>query len=511
MTFQSILYPGIAPDARSEPAEAPEFFRDLNLDQIVRAASAGKDEYDLKPFFYRPLDNCEAILYRQEVMKDLEDPRLFGRISSFAEAMREMRSHLKAAEERHYRLAKERWFLDAVALYCDAVPQLTADLKNSAPRSRGLENFREYLWRYVEGEDFRSLFADTQRVKADLDGVTYAVLLKDNSVTVRHYEDEADYSVEILNTFLKFRQGTVKDYRVRYPEFSGMNHVEAQILERVAKLYPEIFDGFERYCTKHRDFIDPALRRFDREVQFYISYLQYIGGLKRRGLSFCCPKVSRETKNVFGNDTFDLALATKLAAENSAVVPNDFYLNGSERVFVVSGPNQGGKTTFARTFGQLHYLASLGCPVPGSKMQLHLCERIFTHFEKTETIENLRGKLHDDLLRIHGILEEATADSLIILNEIFSSTAVEDAVFLGTEVMRRILDLGCLCVCVSFLDELSALGEQVVSMVSTVYPDNPAERTFKLVRRPADGSAYAIAIAEKYRLTYRSLKERLLR
>ena len=434
--FQSILYRH--PPADGPAVSAPEHFRDLNIDQIVAAVTAGRDEYTLQPFFHRPLAEVDEILYRQEVMRDLESPGLFERIVAFAGRMQEVRRRLRAGEEAHYRWHKNGWLLDAAAVYCDAVRQLTADLTEAEPRSLGLRHFCLWLSDHVGSTTFAAFAADTERVRAGLRTVEYGVVVRGLAVTVRKYQQERDYSAEIEQTFAKFRQGAVKDYLVKFPEYPGMGHVEAQIVELVAKVHPEVFSFYEKYCEQNRDFADPIVLRFDHEIQFYVAYLQYIGRFKSAGLPFCYPTMARETKSIHGRDVFDLALATRLVGEGAAVVPNDFRLDDGERVIAVSGPNQGGKTTFARTLGQLHYLASLGCAVPGSQARLFLCDRILTHFERAEDIETLRGKLQDDLLRIRDVLEQATPDSLVVINEIFSSTALEDAVFLATEVMRRI-------------------------------------------------------------------------
>ncbi len=511
MRFHSILFDQFEGSVEVAELEEPSFFADLNLDQVLESMTTGRKEYDLKPFFYAPLHDVAAVKYRHEVLRDLEKHAVFESVRAFAQRMRRMREHLAQAEKLHYECQKERWFLDAVEIYCDAVRSLAGELAHLEVNSRGFQAFREYLSGYTESEGFTSLAAETQSLKEALAGVKYSVHIKGNRVRVSKYDEEPDYSAEVEKIFAKFKQGAVKSYRVKFPNWPDMNHVEARVLELVARLYPEVFGTLEKYCTHHRDYLDGAIGIFDREVQFYLAYLEYIERFETAGLPFCYPQMSAQSKNVRADGAFDLALANKLVSEGSSVVCNDFYLNDPERILAVTGPNQGGKTTFTRMFGQLHYLASLGLPVPASGARLFLPDQIFTHFEREEDVETLRGKLEDDLIRIHKILEEATGSSIIILNESFSSTTLRDALFLGTEVLNRIAELGSLCVCVTFVDELASLNEATVSMVGTVDPDNPAMRTFKIVRKPPQGLAYAIAIARKYGLTYETLKERVAR
>lgn len=507
MTFNSILFD--KEDESPENPGQPAFFADLNLDQVVEAITASKEEYNLKPYFYTLLRDEETIRYRQEVMQDMEDPSLMSWITDFSRQMGKVRRYLGMIEKLDFEYHRKGWFLETVLLYCQAVNRLGEDIRQAHLSARGLQAFRQYLLHYLHSAEFQSMWKEAQEVKGALASVKYSLILGIGKFSVRRYNGEADYTLEIEKTFEKFRQGEVKSYLTEIRDSHGMNHIEAKILEFVSRLYPEPFAALDQFCARYNPFMDETIRRFDRQIQFYMAYLEFIADLKRKGLPFCYPQVSVVDRAEEVRDGFDLALAHALRLSEKPVVCNDYSLQPPERIIVVTGPNQGGKTTFARMFGQLHYLASLGCPVPGRQARLFLCDQIFSHFERVEDIHNLRGKLQDDLVRIQEILAQATPDSLLIVNEIFASTTLDDALFLSEKIMERVMALDALCVWVTFIDELSRLSEKTVSMVSTVQPDNPAIRTFKIIRKPADGLAYALSIVKKHRLTFEQIKERI--
>lgn len=508
MTFRSILNEDAALTTNGSLA-APEYFKDLNLDQIVEAIVARKAEYDLKPLFQSPLTTIREVEYRHEIMRDLENDPIFNCIAEFAEAMRQMRRQLAQSNKLHPAPQKERLFLDATRTYGTAVLRLDDQLSNLNVRSRGLRGFGEYVRDYTKSEPFRSRHAAADALLEELGSLCYSIHLQGNRVTVRRYEGQPDYSKDVARTFERFSQGEARDYLATVRDSIEMNHVEEKILSLVARLFPGAFSKLADFSKNNQSFADPAIASFDRQIQFYVAYIEYMRGFVATGLAFCYPEFSVDLDNIVARDTFDAALAKRLIDDGTPVVVNDFSLQAGERIFVVSGPNQGGKTTFARTFGQVHHLASIGCPVPGNAARLALFDRILTHFEREERIENLRSKLEDDLLRVREILRQATARSVIIINEIFSSTTLSDAYFLARQIMNRISQLDARCVCVTFLDELASANGKIVSMVSTVAPDDPSVRTYKVVRRPSDGRSYAVTIAEKHRLTYECVKARI--
>lgn len=511
----SILFPRSDARSATNAPPTPVLLADLNLDQVINSVTDGKDEYDLKPMFLATLTKIDDVVYRQEVFADLEDVGVHEVLAAFAgeQLVAKFTYRVRDMGEddlgfNHYH--RERYFLNAAELYCQVVSRLAAGLAEHAISSRGLRGLRAYLATYVASGEFTTLEAETKALEEELDSVRYSLLVRGSRITVGPYDDEADYSEQVSATFARFQQGAATSY---LPEFRDQmfSFAGAGVLDLVAKVYPELFARLDTFCQQHIGYLDETVRRLDRELQFYLSYLDYIRPIRDTGLAFSRPEMSATSKNEQVLDTFDLALAAQLRKQETTVVCNDLTLHDPERILVVSGPNNGGKTTLARTFGQLHYLARLGCPVPGRDARLFLCDQIFTHFEKEEDLTTLAGKLQDELNRLKAGFERATSSSLFVLNEVFNSTSASDALFLSREILGRVSELDALCLCVTFLDELASLNEKTVSMVSMVKPEDPAVRTHKVIRKPADGRAYAQAIADKYGLTFERLTAEIVR
>ncbi len=498
--------PSRAPGARRTP---PSVLRDLNLDQIVSALLRSREAYDLGPLYESPAASPEVVTYRQDVARELERPDLRAAALAFTLGLREVRAALAAAERRYHPLQRARVRLEAARAYVQHVAEFASVLDGIPSHAPGWEGLRDFLRAYVASVAFRGLRSEADAVEALLAEIQVVVHLKGRRGEVRPYRGEPDYGREVERTFERFERTAEKEYRFRWPESPDLDTVETEIVERIATLFPAAFGRLAALEGAASRCIDPTVARVDREIQFFLAYLELTEPLRRGGRAFVYPEIVGAGEGEAVEGMFDLALATREDRGGSAIVPNDYALASPEQMLVVTGPNQGGKTTFARAFGQLHHLAGLGLAVPAAAARVRLPDRILTHFGGEERLDQVRGRLEDDLRRLREILEESTSSSLVVLNESFSGATVQDALALGTEILRRFLVRGVIGVCVTFLDELSRLGPGTVSLVAEVAPHDPNIRTFRLSRRPADGQAYARALAERHGLAYTTLLRRL--
>ncbi len=503
--FTSVLFLRDVPLTEIDSAPRPEHFHDLHLDDVAALVS-GTRPGSLESYFRVPLRDVESVRYRQAAIHECEKPEVYAPVDRFARAFVPVNTGLAALGQLRHQLQRERCLLDTVGDYCRAVERLHEDLSGLPIESTAWTRLVEHLGTLVSSAPFTGLRDDHDRVRDGLSRVEYTLHIHQNRLRVDRHADESDLGAHVVDLFERFREGPLEDSRKHDEVRHGFSHVDAKVLHHVAQLFLEEFAELNAFWEHHRDFLDRVVLRLGREANLALAWVDLGRRLADNGLPSCLPELDPAAA-FSAEDTYDIALATGDRA--GSVVTNSIELAQGERLVVVTGPNQGGKTTFARMLGQTHYLAALGFPVPGSAVRLRLVDEVLTHFEREEEPGSERGKLKEDLIRMHEILQRVTAHSVVVLNEVFSSTTTADALGLARRVLSRLGDAHCLTVCVTFLDELAEASPGTVSMVAEVDSDDPSRRTFEIRRRAADGKAYADAIAGKYGLSRDAITRRV--
>ena len=466
---------------------------------------------DLSFLYYTPLSDLGDIQFRQSVFRDLLYPDTRKLLDTFSSKICALAVQLDSAKDtlRSESSSQNNYllyghFLDYAEHYCKDLDQFETSLQDLNPSSEGLCHSIQSIEELYHSKFYQDLHQTLMTLREDFNRERYCMLIKNDTIHVKKYNGESNLSEKITDVFKKFQVEDSKNYLQSLSETPYANYIEGEVLQCLSRVYPELFKRLTSFIHQFSDFMDPGLLQFCKELRFYFSWLDQIELLEECGLPFCFPEFG--TTDLFANGFFDIVLAKKIPKQ---IVKNDFRFRPPEKILVITGPNQGGKTTFARAVGQIHYLASLGLSVPGTSACLLPTDHILTHFEREEFLRNQSGKLEDDLTRLYDLLKCSTDRSLIIINEIFASTVLEDALKLGKHMMEELILKGSVCVIVTFLDQLADYSKETVSMVSTVDRTCPDKRTFQVVRKPPDGLAYAMTLAEKHGLTYEQILRRI--
>ena len=304
-------------------------------------------------------------------------------------------------------------------------------------------------------------------------------------------------------------------------------------------LFRDLNDVLNETCRP----LATALRRYTRvsgrallllqeEIAFYLGALRLIAHLRACGLPVCRPELAPvadrrcELRGLVNlNLALQLAPSGQPRALQDEVVGNDADFGEEGRIFILTGPNRGGKTTWTQALGLAQILLQAGLYLPAQRATMSPVDGLFTHFAAGERPRLASGRLGEEAQRLAAIFRHATRHSLLLFNESLASTSAGESFWLARDILRALRLLGARALFATHLHELAAdaaainaetAGDSaVVSLVAQVLPeslgaDAVAQRTFRIAPGPPLGHSHAREIAAQYGISFEQLRAQVL-
>ncbi len=253
------------------------------------------------------------------------------------------------------------------------------------------------------------------------------------------------------------------------------------------------------------------------EFEFLVRGTQMLKRLRDKGCALSIPDIRPMEERAFSATAlYNPCVALKIEDE---IVPNDIVFDENATVYVLTGPNRGGKSVITCAVGLAQVMLQLGMYIPAEQAVISPVDGIYTHFPTgaEDTID--KGRLGEECARLGEIFDCVTASSLVLLDESLSSTGSYEASYIAAEVISGFAHIGCRCLFSTHLHELAAEIEELNrkslasggAAIDTLVAgmETEGKRSFRIIRAKPDGKSYARDIAESYGLTYESILKRL--
>ena len=299
----------------------------------------------------------------------------------------------------------------------------------------------------------------------------------------------------------------------RISEADGSANVPRQMDSAASMLTSRISRKLKDTLGKYMNISVREIAGLIPELVFYTRWAEYIENRKKEGWVFTKPQVRKERDGAAGMAAEGLYNLKLVATEKPGnVVPNDLAFDARRRVFVLTGANRGGKTTVTQAVGQLFILAQSGISVPAKSFRYDPADAVLTHFPADEDKTLDLGRLGEECRRFRELFVQSTPESLILLNETFSTTSFEEGYFIAADAVRAILDRGTRTIYNTHMHKLAGdldtvinTGDREGKAISLVAETREGKHSFRVTEAPPEGRSFAYEIAEKYGVTYESL------
>ena len=477
--------------------EIPSYFQDLNLNTMLDRLT-GKFGRQVQQYFMYLPETAEDEAYRRAVYGDVKKTAVYDALTAFTGRLARIEALQQEKEKVHNPRQRSVWQLREIETWCDAYTELGVALEQTDLASEGMRRFWEILRGILAGSAFRQMQTQVRGIMEAIRSLRLVITYEKDRIRVEVGAAQAEYEPLPAADRAPLRNPFSADPVVSELENGCLNILK----KKKPALFPELMNIAERY----EHYQSPVFARFEKEILFYLSYAGFQREMEAQGFVFAVPSVS-ESCPTEAKKLYDLALACVSLKEGKKVVANDFTYRDGESFFVLTGPNQGGKTTFARSLGQLVYFTRIGLDVPAAEANVPFFRDIQSHFSVEESVETGRGKLKEELVRLAPMMEAKQQGTFVVINELFTTAASHDALVMGQKVLNHFISLGCIGIYVTHLKELAAAHERVASLQAML--DENRIQTFEIRRGEAPDTPCAENLVNKYRLTYEQLKERL--
>lgn len=555
----SLLYPDNS--ERKYKTLTDESINDLSIDFLLDALTEKKNEREhMRKLMTCVTDDPDVIRYRCDVFEDfLRFPKLRTSMEDLVLKLADLRDLERFQKDQEgsafWSLVNRLREIDEYVSCISMIRDILGDLDI---RSEGMKNLRKMVNDISLESGFEELRLDidetlekVRRLKSITIGVNLDGMLRPKSAGVISLNDSEFKESGLMRRFMSFadkknelHHGTdVSSIRVFHPatpitpvsfvQKSELNdnmigeHITTSTVTGADSLSNAIKDTVTNIMKQTVGEIKSTIKRYVNisgytlinlmpEILFYIRWAELVDKIKAVGLPVCKPEIlDPEDRNCSFKELYNLKLAiNKIKGEQINIITNDIEFNDEHRIFILTGPNRGGKTIFTQAWGLAMLLAQLGIYVPAGYAAVCPCDNIFTHFPADENDTVDLGRLGEESKRLSEIFRLATDRSVMLLNESLATTSVTEGLFIAKDVVRAMCYMGVRTIFNTHMHDLARTVDELNSEVeckskaaSLVTGVHDGERSFKVSLSEPQGISYAKDIAEKYGVSFAQIKE----
>ncbi len=526
--------------------------RDMNLDMILDGMQIRNDSRGyIKARMLDMITDADVIKYRQDILQDFMDyPELE---ESFDQTLLPLTNNLRKMEKANIShdddMRKIAWRIDMLGVYMQCVDILHS-LFCSPDRdflSEGVLRLREMISGIYDSQNYRELRNELPALSEKIQTMTSVTIGVNLDNELRPIEavllsiEPKPFKNKALVTSILGRQKNDETYFGLGSFYSILkenraNSLDIAIMRDLESVMGDTFRHLATVIGRFEYIETQFLFDLIPEVYYYIGGSRLARNLAGTGLPVCFPAPAPKDERVFYvKDIYDASFAIRIQSDiglrelSSVVVVNDAEMSDrAGRIFILTGANQGGKTTFTRAVGITQLLYQAGFAIPGSEGRISPVDNIYTHFPELEKNSISEGRLGEECIRLEQILPRLTKYSMILMNESLSSTSHQECLFIAEEIMRYLRKVGARCVFATHIHELAenipelnrepALSD-LVSLVAGVDENTEMEvltdegrkkyagskRTYLILPMPPQGKSFALDIARTYGISFDQL------